>query len=191
MACWTSGGQKNIHIVCVKHLSYVVRYRDSFDGGGNYSSCPLFTHISSSMHSTSSKHSSLRGHDPKCDLIWAFSRVTQPAGSCPKACFLPPSSCGCCSSCGCTAETHILLETSTCAPAANQCSPKERFCSIQVSSLKHFKASTWASITKTRRRGHTARILGEDRIASVYTDWWSLPSQAAFSFNTPRTDNIF
>lgn len=56
---------------------------------------------------------------------------------------------------------------------------------------KYGKVSTWASITKAGRRGHTARILGEDRIASVYTDWWSLPSQAAFSFKIPKADNIF
>lgn len=84
---------------------------------------------------------------------------------------------------------HILLETNTHDPAGNQCSPKERFHSSQVSSLirpKHGKVSACASITKTGRRGHTARILGEDRTASVYTDWWSLPSQAAFSFLTPQ-----
>lgn len=97
---------------------------------------------------------------------------------------------------GCTAGTHILLETKTRAPApaGNQCSPKERFCSSQVSSLirpKHGKASTLASITETGRRAHAARVLGEDRTASTYTDWWPLPSQAAFSFNTSRADNVF
>lgn len=107
MSWWTSRGQNGYsYMLCrTSELSYTVQSlidslvwmkkeaRFSF----TYSSCPLFRYIPLSMHSTSSKHSSLRGHDPKCDSIWGLNRVIKPAGSCQKGCSLPPTTvCSCC-----------------------------------------------------------------------------------------------
>lgn len=200
--------KKNIHVVCAEHPSSGIWYStvaDRFttvlmktEGRLSFtcSSCPLFRRIPLSKHSTSPKHSSLRGHDP----VWSDLRLKlghQTGRQLSKGVFrathsralLPPPLRGCCSSCGCTAETDTATD-----PAGNQPSPKERFLSSQVSSLirpKHGKVSTCASITDAGRRGYTASILGEDRTASAYTDWWSIPSEAAFPFSTQRAGCFF
>lgn len=172
-----------------------VQVQCSFDGeGGNYSSCPFFRHNPSSMHSTSSKHSSLRGHDPKCDLIWGFNQVTEPAGSCQKGVCSHPPPVGAAAPVAAQDVRNILLGTNTCAPAGKQCSTKERFWSSPGQFPDQAKA-WWGEHLGHRHRdreeGTYSQDLGRTGLPQVCTDWWCLPSQAAFSFNTQRADNIF
>lgn len=141
------------------------------------------------MHSTSSKHSSLRGHDPKRDLNRGFSQVTaaervSPPTRLPWVLQLPWVH---------SWDTHPAGNQHTCSCSCwkpVQSKGKVLLQPGQFPDPAKGKASTRASITETGRRGHAAMILGEDRTASAWW-WWSLPSQAAFYFNTPRADNIF
>lgn len=114
--------KKNIRVVCAEHPSSGMWYNTVADRfttvsmkkearfSFTYSSCPLFRYIPPSMHSTSSKRSSLRGYDSKCDLIWGLNWVIKPAGSCQKGCSLPPAAVpSCCLSCV-GAAAHVAAQ---------------------------------------------------------------------------------
>lgn len=193
MAWCTSREQNNIYVVCAEHPSSGMWYSTVADRftivlmkkearfSFAYSSCPLFRCIPLSKDSTSSNHSSLRGCDPKYDLIWGLNQVIKTAGSCQKGCSLPPTAVPSCHLpfVGAAADVAaqlrqiqplILLETNP--------SQRKDFCPARSVPWSDQSIVRWAFVPLSLRRGHTARILGEDRTASAYTGWWSLHSQA-------------